>query len=440
MTPPRTTLSLRGKIPVYLSAIRGNKFIGGILAVLGKLGRKINGYGGPALPRLSTSFKAERLQRATEKVKLWTRPHYMSIANGPLGKAMLRMAPTNSRKSISRQENPPPLSETQLAALRASLKELQSKWAAEKEAKASSASSTENGSKAKSAQQSEDASKTSTLFDGVAKYVAPIPTYISDTAKYVAPIPTYITDTAKGLMANKDSKRAPAATESSDAAAESSNNKGLNQKGGGTIPRWKVQGTTTNARTSIQLVTGGLVRAVKVAEPDLCLQELEDLSSHLHKHPWAKGLAVREGLVGALLFIRWRTQNMAVQMQATEALDLVGYQQPVPNVSDEMIRCCIQFFSFIAKRGRTKLFESISAWNPNPLSRWGRYERSRGPRGTPAARGSNGQTYSPNFRFHLRCEHGGHHSFLPGLPQKDHRRDRGNLQETWTGDIHQKLD
>ena len=365
MTPPRTSLSLRGKIPVYLSAIRGNKFISGILAVLGKLGRKING--GPALPRLSKSFRAERLQRVTERVKLWARPHSMSIANGPLGKAMLRMAPTNSRKSIYRQENPAPLSETQLATLRASLKELQSKWAAEKGAKVSSASSAENGGKARSTQQNEDAPKTSTLLDGVAKYVAPIPTYISDTAK--------------GLMANKDAKRASAAAESS------------NDTAGGTIPRWKVQGTTTSARTSIQSVTGALVRAVKVAEPDMCLQGLEDLSSHLHKHPWAKGLAVREGLVGALLFIRWRTQSMAVKLQATEALDLVGYQQPVPKVSDKL---SILMF-------RMRLFESISAWNPNPLSRWGRHARSRGPGGPPAARGSNRQTHSPNFRLHLRC-------------------------------------
>ena len=314
---------------MYLSAIRGNKFIGGIMAVLGKLGRKINGA--PTLPRLCKSFKTERLQRATEKLKLWTRPHY---------NYMLRMAPTNSRKSISRQEIPPPLSETQLATLRTSLKELQSKWAAEKEAKVSSASSAENGIKTKLRQQSEDAPKTSTLLDGVAKYVAPIPTYISDTAKISL-------DTAKGLMTNKDAiaKKPPAAAAESSAVAAAEKQKGI-----GTIPRWKVQGTTTNARTSIQLVTGTLVRAVKEAEPDMCLQELEDLSSHLHKHPWSKGLAVREGLIGALLFIRWRAQNMAVQLQATETLDLVGYQQPLPKVSDEQIRCCTDFrFSPIVK-------------------------------------------------------------------------------------------
>ena len=349
MSPPRTSLSLRGKIPVYLSAIRGNKFIGCIMAVLGKLGRKVNG--GHTLPRLCKSFKTERLQRATEKLKLLTRPHYM-----------LRMAPTNCRKSISRQEVPPPLSETELATLRTTLKELQSKWAAaEKEVKVSSASSAENVVKTKLRQQSEDTPKTSTLLDGVAKYVAPIPTYISDTAKISL-------DTAKGLMTNKDAiaKKPPAAAESS--AAEK-------QKGIGTIPRWKVQGTTTNARTSIQLVTGTLVRAVKDAEPDLCLQELEDLSSHLHKHPWSKGLAVREGLIGALLFIRWRTQNMAVQLQVTETLDLVGYQQPLPKVSDEQIKCCTVF----PQSSNLLIFESISAWNTDPLSRWGRYARSRGP-------------------------------------------------------------
>ena len=339
MTPPRTSLSLRlrGKIPVYLSFIRGNKFIGGLLTVLGKLGRKING--GPALQRLSSSFKTEGLQRATEK--------FMSIANGPLGKEILRLALASSRKSIVHQENPPPLSEAQLATLRASLRDLRSKWAAEREARVSSGSGADadDGKKARSRQQGEDAPKASTLLDGVAKYVSPIPTYISDT---VAPIPTYITDTAKGLMANKDVKRAPAAAVSSAEVAKSSKESGLKKKGEATMPRWKVKGTTTNPRTSIQLVTGALVRAVKVSEPDMCLQELEDLSSHLHKHPWSKGLAVREGLVGTLLFIRMRTQNMAVKLQATEALDLVGYQQPLPKVSVEQIRCCI-FFQKLSK-------------------------------------------------------------------------------------------
>ena len=132
MGPSRTPLSLRGKIPVYLSAIRGNGSLGGILAVLGKLGRKINGAS--AVQRLSSRFKAERLQRITERVKLWTRPHYMSIANGPIGKAVSRVVPTNPRKAIAPQDAPPPLSETELTTLRASLKELQCKWAAEKEA------------------------------------------------------------------------------------------------------------------------------------------------------------------------------------------------------------------------------------------------------------------------------------------------------------------
>ena len=323
MGPSRTPLSLRGKIPVYLSAIRGNGSLGGILAVLGKLGRKINGAS--AVQRLSSRFKAERLQRITERVKLWTRPHYMSIANGPIGKAVSRVVPTNPRKAIAPQDAPPPLSETELTTLRASLKELQCKWAAEKEANKSSASSAESGVKAKagSSDEREEAPKTSTLLDGVAKYVAPIPTYISDTAKV--------------LMANKDAKRSPAASKSLPSPAavanESSNDKAVERKGGGAIPRWKIHGATTNARTAIQLATGRQVRAVKAAEPDMCLQELEDLSSHLHKHPWSKGFAVREGLVGALLFIRWRTQNMAVHLQATEALDLVGYQQPLPKVS-----------------------------------------------------------------------------------------------------------
>ena len=321
MGPSRTSLSLRGKIPVYLSAIRGNRSLGGILAVLGKLGRKINGA--TAVQRLSSRFKAERLQRITERVKLWTRPHYMSIANGPIGKAVSRVAPTISRKAIAPQDTPPPLSETELTKLRVGLKELQSKWAAEKEAKKSSASATESGVRAKAGaiDEREGGPMTSTLLDGVAKYVAPIPTYISDTAKV--------------LMANKDAKRSPVASESPAAAElESSNDSSVERKGGGAIPRWKVQGATSNARTSIQLATGSLVRAVKTAEPDMCLQELEDLSSHLHKHPWSKGFAVREGLVGALLFIRWRTQNMAVHLQATEALDLVGYQQPLPKVGE----------------------------------------------------------------------------------------------------------
>ena len=82
----------------------------------------------------------------------------------------------------------------------------------------------------------------------------------------------------------------------------------------------------------------------------------------------------------------------------------------------------------------------ISARNPDPVSRWRRHARDRGPRGTAASGGGDGQTHSPTVRLHLRREHGRHHRLLPGLPQKDHRRNRGNIQKTWTGNLHQELD
>ena len=313
MTPPRTSLSLRvrGKIPVFLAAVRDIKFVRGILVVLGRLGRKVNG--GPVLQRTLTILGAERLQKATEKV----RAHYVSVANRPLAK----MATTKSRRAIIWDERPPPLSAEQLAALRVKLSELLRKREAEREAEALAAASRAEEADKKA---EEDASKTSTLLGGV--------------AKYVAPIPSYITDTAKGLMANKAAEESAGVSARESTPAKDGATLTKEKKGGETVPRWKLhEGPATSATTSMQSATGALVRAVKAADADACLRDLEDLSSHLHKHPWSKGLAVREGVVGALLFIRWRTQNMAVKMQASEALDLVGYQPPVPKVGRDGI-------------------------------------------------------------------------------------------------------
>ena len=299
---------------MFLAAVRDIKFVRGVLVVLGRLGRKANG--GPALQRALTSLRAERLQRATEKV----RAHYVSVANRPLAKMILRMAPTKSRRAIIWDEKPPPLSAEQLAALRVNLGELRRKREAEREAEALAAASRAEEAEKRA---DEDASKTSTLLGGV--------------AKYVAPIPTYITDTAKGLMANKAAEEPAGASAKASTSPPDGAIPTKEEKGGETIPRWKLHvGPTTSASTSIQSATGALVRAVKAADADACLRDLEDLSSHLHKHPWSKGLAVREGVVGALLFIRWRTQNMAVKLQASEALDLVGYQPPVPKVVCEL--------------------------------------------------------------------------------------------------------
>ena len=56
---------------------------------------------------------------------------------------------------------------------------------------------------------------------------------------------------------------------------------------------------------------------------------METFCNILHQYPYAKGVAVRENAIGELLHIRLRSQNDAVRLQAQEALDLVGYHDPV---------------------------------------------------------------------------------------------------------------
>jgi len=86
------------------------------------------------------------------------------------------------------------------------------------------------------------------------------------------------------------------------------------------------------SKSTVDARTRFCVNSLRGAGPSetRCLRRLEALCTHLHEFPYGKGVAVREGVVGELLAIRQRTNNPSIVIQANEALELIGHQDPLP--------------------------------------------------------------------------------------------------------------
>ena len=167
----------------------------------------------------------------------------------------------------------------------------------------------------------------------------------SSVADYVPRLPFYLSNAAARVMTK---------SESSDGSK-----KEKDEKGGAAdvnIPKWRQKKPVTKA--TVDARTRFCVESLYLSPADSRddtenLRKMELLCSHLHQYPWAKGVAVRMNAIGELLWIRSNTDNQSVHMQVRrfvsytnmsqfffyrsiftqtrEALDLLGFHDPLPN-------------------------------------------------------------------------------------------------------------
>jgi hypothetical protein len=352
MAPPRSHLvAIRNRIPILMGYAKSHRLTRDLWTHLRSNGQwiyeselwpRMGELSGRVLVAARPPQKVRRLAAAaSDKVRTRVRPYGAKAEemccralemNARFMAPVTRLLPTPAKKRISSRKLTPVLSEQELSTLRNKLNELANRWEADVKVAAASAVKGEGNQKkvpkkevGESTPKSEEALTKSSIFTEKWKEVG----------KYVSPLPSYISNTAKELISSKKSNLNG---EKSNSNGEKSNGKNGSspsaRSSSDSSPPWKLRlGSTANLASFVDARTRSCVRELKLSDPDRCLRQLEVFCTHLHQHPWGKGAAVRDCAVGILLLIRARTNNPAVKVQATEALELVGFQEPLRTVS-----------------------------------------------------------------------------------------------------------